>query len=322
MNGEPVHARVLDGQGGARPATPAEIDVGTSDDGVLWLHFDYVKEGSAAWMRAHSRLDPVVLQALMADDPRPRSVVSGDGLLVILRGINMNDGADPEDMVSLRLWIEAHRVITLRHQWVASVQDVLKTLDEGHGPVDSGDILQEITDRMLARIGSLVEDIEDGIDQLEEQVLTNEGRELRARLSDLRRQSIALRRYIAPQRDMLTRLHTERVDWLSELARGRLRESADRVTRHVESLDAARERAAVTYEELSNRLAEQMNRTMYVLSIVAAIFLPLGLLTGLLGINVGGMPGADWPWAFAIVTVLLVLTGIGEWLWFRRARIL
>jgi zinc transporter len=57
-----------------------------------------------------------------------------------------------------------------------------------------------------------------------------------------------------------------------------------------------------------------MNRNMYVLAIVAGVFLPLGLLTGLLGINVGGIPGADTPWAFAAVAVGLGVLGAIE-LW-------
>jgi zinc transporter len=90
-----------------------------------------------------------------------------------------------------------------------------------------------------------------------------------------------------------------------------LREEADRVTRYVEDLDAARERAAVTQEELGNRLSEQLNSRMYVLSVVAAIFLPLGFLTGLFGINVGGIPMAENPQGFIdIVLMLLLITGL------------
>lgn len=113
----------------------------------------------------------------------------------------------------------------------------------------------------------------------------------------------------------------ERVSWMSEVARALLRESGDRITRFLETLDAARERAAITNEELTQGLAEQMNQTMYTLSIVAAIFLPLSLLTGLLGINVGGIPGADSPWAFALVTLLILALGVAEWLWFKRRRL-
>jgi zinc transporter len=67
-------------------------------------------------------------------------------------------------------------------------------------------------------------------------------------------------------------------------------------------------------------VSEQINRNMYVLSIVAAVFLPLGLLTGYLGINVGGIPGADWRWSFAIVGVgILVVAGLELWL-FRKLK--
>jgi len=93
-----------------------------------------------------------------------------------------------------------------------------------------------------------------------------------------------------------------------------LREVADRTTRFVEDLDSTRERAAVIQEELAARLAEQMNRTMYVLTVVAAILLPPSLLTGLLGINVGGMPGVDSDWSFAIVVVAIAILGVVEFL--------
>ena len=88
----------------------------------------------------------------------------------------------------------------------------------------------------------------------------------------------------------------------------------------MEDLDSARERAAVTQEELAGRLAEQMNKTMYVLSIVAAIFLPLGLITGLLGINVGGIPGVDSGWAFTIVCLILIGIAVVQAIVFKKMK--
>ena len=110
-------------------------------------------------------------------------------------------------------------------------------------------------------------------------------------------------------------MYAERIDWLSDTDRSRLRESADRTTRFVEELDLVRERAIVIQEDLSSRLSEKMDRTMYVLSIVSAIFLPLGFLTGLLGINIGGIPGADYGGAFFVFCALLVgIVGFQIWL--------
>ena len=315
-----LYACTLDGAGGERRLS-GEEPLPTGPE-VLWLHLDYADPVSDAWLRGESGLDVVVVEALLAPDPRPRSLVVGDGLLVVLRGVNVNAGADPEDMVSLRMWLEQGRVITLRHRPIAAIQDVAAQLRTGNGPLDTGDVLHEITRRVLDRIGGTVQGIEDAVDALEEQLVTAESRSLRTRLSELRRDSIALRRYLAPQRETIGHLFSERVSWLSEIHRARLREAADRATRYVEALDAARERAAVTSEELSNRLAEQMNHTMYVLSVVAAIFMPLGLLTGLLGINVGGIPGTDSPWAFTLVTLGLLGLGFAQWSWYKRRRIL
>jgi zinc transporter len=160
-------------------------------------------------------------------------------------------------------------------------------------------------------MAGVISDIEDEVDRLQDQVLEAESRQLRSALNDLRRVIIALRRYLAPQRDALSRMTNLKVPWIDERDLLHLREEADRVTRYVEDLDAARERAAVTQEELSNRLSEQLNSRMYVLSVVAAIFLPLGFLTGLFGINVGGIPMAENPRGFVdIVLLLFLITGI------------
>ena len=138
------------------------------------------------------------------------------------------------------------RVVALRHRRLSSVQEVVDQLASGNGPASVAELLNEILSRMLEKIGSVVNDIEDAADELEELVLTAESRELRSRLSGLRRQSISLRRFIAPQRETIARLYAERVTWLDDDARAHLRDSADRITRYIEDLDTARDRAAVT----------------------------------------------------------------------------
>ncbi|MFC1356909.1 MAG: hypothetical protein G8D58_09745 [gamma proteobacterium symbiont of Phacoides pectinatus] len=74
-----------------------------------------------------------------------------------------------------------------------------------------------------------------------------------------------------------------------------MREIADHTLLFLEDLDAARERASVTQEELLHHLSEQAERRMFLLAVITTVFLPLSFVTGLLGINVGGIPGADEP---------------------------
>jgi zinc transporter len=118
----------------------------------------------------------------------------------------------------------------------------------------------------------------------------------------------------------MARLHSEEVPWLGDNNRLRLKEATDRLVRCIEDLDSARDRAAVTQEELVNRLSEQLNTRMYVLSLVAAIFLPLGFLTGLLGINVGGIPGSDSPSAFLVFLLVLSVVVALQILIFKKKR--
>jgi zinc transporter len=317
-----IHACILDGAGGARDVGWAQIESWTQSDGTLWVHLDHNGERARRWLCNEGGAPPLAAEALLAEETRPHSTAMPGGLLVILRGVNLNPGADPEDMVALRLWFEPKRIITTRHRRLMSAQDLRDALAARRGPATTGEFLVEVAERLIERMGPVLGDIDDHIDDLEDQILDERSGDLRHKLVEMRRGAILLRRYLAPQRDVLSRLQVEPVTWLGDAHRLRLREVTDRVTRYVEDLDAFRERAALMQEELSSRLADQMNRRMYLLSIVAAVFLPLGLLTGLLGINVGGIPLADNPWGFLIVFAMLIIVAAVQLWVFRRRRLL
>jgi zinc transporter len=315
-----LNAFVLDGKGGGREVTWDGVRSWQPTTGPLWVHLDRSDPESGRWLREESGLDALTCEALLAEETRPRSLSREDGLVVILRGVNLHPEADPEDMVSIRMWVDSTRVISIRSRPLMAAEDVCKEIAQNKGPRDAPELLVRIASRLVDRMGPVIEELDTQVDDLEEEVLTAQSYELRVKISGLRRQAITLRRYIAPQREAMTRMQAEDLAWLTPLYRGRLREIADRITRYVEDLDSARERAAVTQEELAGRLAEQMNKTMYVLSLVAAIFLPLGLITGLLGINVGGIPGVDSGWAFTIVCLILIGIAIVQAIVFKKMK--
>ena len=316
------YAYLLDGQGGGRSLDWAGIRGWSTDDGVIWVHLNRNVRESQDWLRQEVGLEPLVCEALLAEETRPRCTPVGNGVLVILRGVNLNPGAEPDDMVSIRIWADEHRIISLRHRPLQAAKDLVETLQASHGPKAAGDLLASLASRLSDRMAPVLANLDEVIDDLEEQVVETQSYQLRTQLGAMRRQAITLRRYIGPQREAVSRLQSEPLAWLSDHDRARLREVGDRITRHIEDLDSLRERAAVVQEELAGRLSEQMNKNMYLLSIVAAVFLPLGLLTGLLGINVGGIPGTESHWAFAIVCVALVVVAGIQIIAFRRLKLL
>ncbi len=315
-----ICAYLLDGRGGGREIGWAEVRQWRPDQGLLWVHLDRTGSESRRWLREESDLDPLITEGLLAEDVRPRELPVDQSLLVTLRGVNLNPGADPEDMVGVRIWLEPARIVTLRHRKLMAINDVREAFAGGVGPHGPGQFLTMLSDRLIVRMGPVIDELVDRIDDLEEAVLQSQSTEQRLGIAELRRETIALRRYLAPQREVMARLTTAGASWLAPGDKALLREVADRITRLVEDLDAARERAAVVQDELNTRLSDQMNRTMYVLTVVATVLLPPSLITGLLGINVAGMPGAEQPWAFAIVIVLLVVLAVVEIVVLRRLK--
>jgi zinc transporter len=315
-----ISAYLLDGNGGGKQIGWSEIGDWAPGQGALWVHLQRDSAETQDWLRERSGLGPVRVEVLLEEETRPRSVPVAEGLLVILRGVNLNPGADPEDMVGLRLWVEGDRVISVRSRKLMAIEDVRETLDQQRGPTTTGYLLAAIANRLSARMGPVIDELEERVDDLEGQLLETGERESRSRLQDIRREAIMLRRYLSPQRDALNHLMAEDYQWLDQGVRARIREAADRTVQYVEDLDQVRDRAAVVQDELMSRLAERMNRTMYVLTVVAAIMLPLSFVTGLLGINVAGIPGTDYKWAFLIVCIVLVLLGAFQIWLFRKFR--
>ena len=99
------------------------------------------------------------------------------------------------------------------------------------------------------------------------------------------------------------------LEWFDKKYKNEIHESLERLYRYIEDLDLIKERAYILLEEYRNTLAQQTNKVMYIFSLVAFLFLPLTFLTGLFGVNVGGIPGGSYPQAFALFCGAMALLG-------------
>ena len=312
-----LHSCILDGTGGAKFVDASSVAGWTKDQGVLWVHLDVNDDASRLWLAEHGGLDSTIVESLLADETRPRSYSTDSGLLTVLRGVNTNPGEDPEDMVSVRLWIEPDRIISTRRRRLLSIVDTRDSLEKGVGPETSGGFMAALTGRMADRIGDFVDGIEDDVGAAEEQLGNQDQATFRHVISALRRKIASVRRFLAPQRDALDRLYRQPGLWFSNTEIHDMREEADRITRYLEDLDLARERTMVLREEFLAQLAQEQNSRMYVLSVVAAIFLPLTFVTGLLGMNVGGLPGLESPRGFLGSVVIMIAAAVALLFFFR-----
>ncbi|WP_116472468.1 zinc transporter ZntB [Zobellella maritima] len=319
MNQGLIHALLLDGQGGARLLDDQQVNRWQPEQGCLWLHFDYRQPDTRRWLEQHSELDKVAVSALLSEATRPRATGHGQGLLIALREVNLNPGADPEDMVAMRLWLEPQRIISTRNRQLASVQTIAARLAQGKGPANSDTLLAELAFELQRPLGEIVEELDDQIDELETRFLDGILETSRGELMTQRRRLIEFRRYLSPQREALGRLLMDKDNgWLGPEAKTSLRETQDSLHRYLENMDAIRERSIALDDARANQLSEQLNKRMFVLSMITALFLPLSFMTGLLGVNLAGIPLADNVAAFGVfVATLVLMVALQVW-YFRR----
>lgn len=303
-----VHGMILNGDGSG-----TEITEGVEFEGKpVWIHVDYSESDCASTLQALGVADNVV-ESIVRTNTRPRTLAEKGGFLIFLRAVNLNPGDTPDDMVSLRVWLEPNRLITVRQRKVFSIQDIRTELREGRSTANNiQELFVQIIERLADRISEYVDGIEEKVALHEEQVDAGISSQVRAQVSSLRRQVAQVRRYLAPQRDALDSFYRQSRDVLSETLVYDLHEQTDRIVRYVEDLDLVRERCLVLQEELMNLIAQEQNDRMYVLSIVAAIFLPISFVTGLFGMNVAGLPGIEEPLAFTFVagSMAAIVAGI------------
>ncbi|WP_449471093.1 zinc transporter ZntB [Sphingobium chungangianum] len=284
-----------------------------------WIHADGWREDAQSIVSRCDHMPQAALSALLAQETRPRCTVMAHGALINLRGLGADAEASGDPLVSIRLWAEHARVITVSYRPLAAMEPVVKQMLAGEIR-DPGDLIaafaQEITEALDPEVAQLGDDL----DEIESTLSDNGAAEVRRQVSEIRASAISYRRFISPQRQALERLSAADAPWLHPDDRLHLQEAADRCARMAEELEAVRERSALAHEELTDLRAEQMNRQALIISVVALVFLPLTFLTGLLGMNVNGIPFAHEPWAFWGVVAVCVAMAIGIGGWFTATR--
>lgn len=290
-------------------------------DGVLWVHMDRRSEVVQAWLNDHSGIDAIDVEALLSDETRPRAYRPRHqaSLLVILRGVNNQPGADPDDMVSIRIWVEKHRVLSFSSRPLAPVNDVEGMLGTEYAPCNAAELLASLATTMVARMEPAIDALRDELDALEE--IQEDGKPASvAALLRIRRLAAGLRRYLGPQKDVFLTVNNLHLPWIDIASEEEWREATNTTFRYIEELDGVRERVELLHAAVNARIVERTNRTFHAVSVVAAFFVPFTFVTGLMGMNVGGIPFASNEYGFWQVIGVLAMWSLVQLLIFRRMR--
>jgi zinc transporter len=289
--------------------------------GFIWLHLSLSNAAAERWMRQSLELADAFYESLHEGVGSTRLEVEGDTLVAVMHDVLFNLSFDAANISTVSVCMGPRLVVTARLRPLRSVDRLRASVKAGQMIRSSGELLAHLLHDQADVLVDIIRQSTVRVDTVEDNLLANRIASSRAELSSLRRSLVRLQRLLAPEPAALFRLLNRPPAWLSEDDLAELRHAAEDFSTSVNDAGALTERLKLLQEELSALVSEHSNRTLFILTAVTVLALPINLVAGLLGMNVGGIPFAQHQQGFAlVVTSLTVITGILAYILLVRRR--
>lgn len=278
-----------------------------------WYHCERHHPDIRAWL-IENQVPVSTVNHLLADETRPSfHHYDDDSFMLILRGINMNDNAIPEDMLSIRILYYKGALISTRKTSSKAISEIRASLSEKKGPNSIADLLLTIIDGLTGKMQQYLQDIEEQIEQFEldtEQI---------GDIIEVQKALLRIKRFIRPQQYAIADFSSSEVALLTNKTL-MVNYALSNITRINETIEFFLGELALLKEQIQQLREDKISRNSYLFTLIASIFLPTSFLTGLLGINIGGIPGVESPVAFLWFCVGLVVIFAAEVLLLKRLK--
>lgn len=301
-------AYLLDGQGHAKPLTLEKLDTLEKKPGqTLWLHWDKEHPHTLSWLKRCPWVNRFERHALLEKNTRPRRIQTADETLLMFWRIMYPDShANTQEFLSVRLFVRQGLLLSFAQADADPGQGLPVLFHEGRGPKNVTELLFTLIELNMERSNNAIETLVNQIDT-QENMLTDPAHQPNGELHmfKLRHSMANLRRHLAPMLDLFKGLGSRQPPWFEASLSGHWNEISNHLTRNLEELDLCRERIGFVLDVQERRQSLRMGRIMYLLTVVTAFFLPLSFVTGLLGTNLGGIPGNNTSYGFLAACLLL-----------------
>lgn len=289
-----------------------------NDGGFLWLHINLNHAASEKWLRKQFTIEDFFFEEIRQGSHSTRIESQNDVLFAVLNDANLHEDGSGEESATLWLYCCTGLVITARHKPVRLIERLFRRLDQ-FTPSSPTALLVHLLEEQEDVLEQIVRQANLYVDQIEERLLSGLVKKNRTRLGRMRRQLLRFQRLLAPEPAALFRLMNRPPRWLSGEVVRDLRQFAEEFTVVLNDLVGLTERIRLLQEEISSSQMEQNNRSLYVLTVITVLALPINIVAGFFGMNVGGIPLAANPHGFVLlVLVVAIFTVIAAWFALRK----
>jgi zinc transporter len=302
---------------------PSEIDaVLAAEDMMVWLHFDQADVEARTWIETCEHLPETARTILLSSDTHMRIESAGRGLAGVVGDLHHEFSQSPNQLDVLRLYIDNHCLVSVRRNPLSSVTKLRQAIGEGLRVKRPITLITHFLHHLTDTLGDLMLELADNVDTVEETILLGRPYQPGEELGRIRRVAARLRRHMIPQQHALLGLLSHLPEWIGRDDATHLRTAVERLSALGHDLELVQERARLLQEQASARLMETTSRNLYILSVATTIFLPISFLTGLFGMNLGGLPDLQNPHGFWYGLALMVVTVIVTLFLLRRSKII
>jgi magnesium transporter len=304
-----------------RDVDDVETLAGLRADRVAWV--DVRGLGDETLLRRIAEIfaiHPLALEDAVNVPQRAASTLYEQQQVIVVRVPQLgDDGAIDAPQVCFVLG--RNYVITFEARAFGFLEPVRQRLRAGIGPIRSSGadylayaLIDTLVDHYYPIVQSLAEDME----ELEDEVIERPQDDSLAKIHQLQRQLVVIRRVGAPQREAVAALLRDHSPFLGDSVRVFLRDTYDHVAQIMEAVDSTREMGISLVNLHLSNVSQRTNEVMKTLTLVASIFIPLSFLAGVYGMNFDDIPGVHEPEAFPIFVAVMVAIAVAMVWWFRR----
>lgn len=310
--------------GSAREAENAQAGQAALEDpetAWVWLHVNLSHRAALPWLRELGGLSDDFFEALDSGSRATRIERDGACLFAVINDLAWDFEFEVSDVSTLWLHVSERRVVSARRQPLRSVDRLRLQCRRGEQPGSSVGLLEQLLRDQADELQRIVRRAAERVDDIEDQLLSGRLPTQSADLARLRRVFVRLQRLLAPEPAALQRLLMHPPDWVTEAEVEALRGASEEFAWVLRDIGTLHERAKLMQDESAGRVAEQTGRSLFTLTMVTVLALPINLLAGLMGMNVGGIPFAENRAGFWIMVALIAaITGALAWVVTRRLR--
>jgi zinc transporter len=281
----------------------AEIGPGGTgaSSSFVWLHFSLANAASEGWLRRHLNLPDAFYESLSERANSTRLEQDGDMLVAVVHDALFDFTFDPASVATVNLCMTPRLLVTARLRPVRSVDRLRGAVRAGQDFGSPADLLAQLLRHQADVLADIVRASSSQVNQIEDQLLANQVSSSRRELGALRRTHVRLQRLLAPEPAAMFRLLSRSPTWIRGNDLQELRLAAEEFAAAIADSGALVERVKLLQEELSALVGEQTSRTLFVLTVVTVLALPVNMVAGLFGMNVGGIPFAEHRHGFLVV---------------------